>query len=108
VGTREVLAAVLDALPSDQRDRISVKVPTPVPPALADAALLDRVLANLIDNALRHTPPASPVTVHVSSEAEQVRVRVVDRGQGVPAHDLERLFTPFQRLDDRTEGGILV
>ncbi|MEV7216743.1 ATP-binding protein [Kitasatospora cineracea] len=70
------------------------------PPVLADPPLLERVLANVIANALRHSPPGTPVLVTASTHAGQVEVRIVDRGPGIPAADRDRVFLPFQRLGD--------
>ena len=67
---------------------------------IADAALLERVLANLIANAIRYSPPSRPPTVTVSEHDGQVEVRIVDHGPGIPAEDHERVFLPFQRLGD--------
>lgn len=71
-----------------------------VPDVWADAGLLERVLANLIANAVRYSPPGRPPTVTVSEHDERVEVRVVDHGPGIPAEDHERVFQPFQRLGD--------
>ncbi len=71
---------------------------------LADDGLLERVLANLIDNALRHTP--HPTTVHVTADyaGDRVFIAVVDSGPGVPQGAEHQLFEPFQRLGDSTSG----
>ena len=67
-----------------------------------DPARLAQVLGNLLDNARRHTPPGTPVAVHV----EDGRVRVTDHGPGVPVADRERIFDRLVRLDEaRTDGG---
>lgn len=65
-----------------------------------DAALLERVVANLIGNAAEHTD--SPVTVTVSALGESVEIRVIDRGPGIPRADWDLIFRPFQRLGDRS------
>jgi two-component system sensor histidine kinase KdpD len=70
----------------------------------ADAGLLERVVANLVDNARRHTPSGTTVTVVGRESRERVEVSVVDHGPGVPAADWPRMFVPFQRLDDRGGG----
>ena len=67
----------------------------------ADAALLERVLANLVANALRYSPPGRPPMVTVSDHGGRVEVRVIDHGPGIPAGDCDRVFLPFQRLGDR-------
>ena len=71
-----------------------------VPEVLADPPLLERVIANLVGNAARHTPPGARVLVTASVLAGRVELRVVDRGPGLPSSDRDRLFEPFQRLGD--------
>jgi two-component system sensor histidine kinase KdpD len=68
-------------------------------PVLADPALLQRVLVNLLANALRYSPDSAPVLA--SSEfGDCVQVRVIDSGPGVPESRREEIFLPFQRLGD--------
>ncbi|WP_406238600.1 ATP-binding protein [Nocardia sp. NBC_01009] len=69
--------------------------------ALADAGLLERVLANLIDNALRHAPQGTPVRVTAERAGDCASIAVVDVGPGVPPGSEDQLFEPFQRLGDR-------
>ena len=69
-----------------------------LPYVLADAVLLERVVANLADNAHRHSG-AAPVHVCATADTDRVEITVVDHGAGVPAVDWERMFLPFQRLD---------
>jgi two-component system sensor histidine kinase KdpD len=70
-----------------------------VPPVHADTPLLERVLANLVANALRHAP-GSPVLVTASALGDLVQIRVIDRGPGLPQDSKDRVFQPFQRLGD--------
>jgi signal transduction histidine kinase len=63
----------------------------------ADAALVERVLQNLVDNALRYSEPGMPVMVRVAARAGETAVTVTDRGMGVPADELPRLFERFYR-----------
>jgi two-component system sensor histidine kinase KdpD len=67
---------------------------------LADPGLLERVVANLIDNALRHGHGAS-VLIRAAVRGGEAELAVSDRGPGLPAGALESLFAPFQRLGDR-------
>ncbi|WP_433602065.1 ATP-binding protein [Nocardia sp. CA-135953] len=67
----------------------------------ADSGLLERVLANLIDNALRHSTRDTPVRVTAEHDGERVSIAVIDVGPGVPPGTEEQLFEPFQRLGDR-------
>jgi two-component system sensor histidine kinase KdpD len=75
-------------------------VPADLPDVLADPGLLERVIANLVANALRYCPPQTPPVVTGSSLGERVELRVIDRGPGIPAAQLDKVFTPFQRLGD--------
>jgi two-component system sensor histidine kinase KdpD len=71
---------------------------------LADPGLLERALANLIQNALRFSPADAPARVTAGAVDGVVDVRVADRGPGVPPADRARLFLPFQRLGDSAQG----
>jgi two-component system, OmpR family, sensor histidine kinase KdpD len=79
-------------------DRVKVDVGDAV--AMADAGLLERVLANLIDNALRYAPD-SPVRVTAGQVGNRVLIAVVDEGPGIPRGTEDQLFAPFQRLGDQ-------
>ncbi|MFI9201223.1 ATP-binding protein [Streptomyces sp. NPDC053048] len=96
----EVLPPALDSLPEPPPCRIAAQDLEHVPDVLADPPLLERVIANLVANATRHSPPGRPVTVAASVLASRVELRVVDRGPGIRAADRERAFAPFQRLGD--------
>jgi two-component system sensor histidine kinase KdpD len=78
-------------------DRVKVEVGDAV--AMADAGLLERVLANLIDNALRYAPEG-PIRVSAGQVADRVLIAVIDEGPGMPRGAEEQLFAPFQRLGD--------
>ncbi|GAB4584379.1 ATP-binding protein [Nocardia sp. IFM 10818] len=80
-------------------DRVKVEVGTVS--VHADQGLLERVLANLIDNAIRYSPQATPVRVTAERTGKRVAVTVVDAGPGVPTGLEDQLFEPFQRLGDR-------
>lgn len=100
VGYPEIVATALAAMPRDTA-RVAVEVPDDVPEVLADAGLAERIVANLVDNALHHGGPGT-VALRASAHADRVELRVVDTGPGIPRRRAELLFTPFQRLDDRT------
>ncbi|MFE0257075.1 ATP-binding protein [Streptomyces sp. NPDC059010] len=71
-----------------------------IPAVLADPPLLERVIANLVTNAARYSPPGAKVLVTASALGDRAELRVVDRGPGLPAAGRDRLFEPFQRLGD--------
>lgn len=78
-----------------------VDVPDDLPPVVADAGLLERVVANLVTNARRHSPPGSSSAVSAETQDGSILLRVVDHGPGVPSDRWEEMFRPFQRLGDR-------
>ncbi len=78
-------------------DRVKVEVNGTI--AMADAGLLERVLSNLIDNALRYAP-GSAVRVNAGRVGDRVLINVVDEGPGIARDVIERIFEPFQRLGD--------
>ncbi|WP_030232292.1 sensor histidine kinase [Streptomyces sp. NRRL S-350] len=100
----EVLPRALDSLPGpyppSRPGDLAVDLGGGAPPVLADPPLLERVLANVIANALRHNAPGAPVLVTASHHADRVEIRVVDRGPGIAPEDRDRVFLPFQRLGD--------
>lgn len=99
VALDEVVPLALDEL-GPAAGQVVVDVPDDLPLVQADAGLLERVIANLVANAIRFSPAGSPAVVTGSSLGHRVELRVIDRGRGIPASDLERVFTPFQRLGD--------
>lgn len=74
--------------------------------ALGDAGLLDRVLANLAENALRHAPPDAPVRIAWAPASQAVEIHVVDTGPGVDDATKERMFLPFRRYGDTSTEGV--
>jgi two-component system sensor histidine kinase KdpD len=99
VAIEDIIPRAIDDVP-DAAGRVRFEPPEPgLPDALVDAPLLERIVANLVGNAVKHT--GSPVSVTVSALGNQVEVRVIDRGPGIPEEDWDRVFRPFQRLGDR-------
>jgi two-component system sensor histidine kinase KdpD len=98
-GLDDVVALALDALGPAGRD-ITVEIPELLPAVRADPAILERVVVNLAENALRYSPAGKPPLIAASSLGDRVELRVVDRGSGISEGDKERMFVPFQRLGD--------
>ena len=99
VGLDVVLPAALHSL-GVPGGSVRLDVPDSLPDVLADRGLLERALANVISNAVRFSPAASPPRVTAGVVDGAVDIRVIDRGPGVPIAERERLFKPFQRLGD--------
>jgi two-component system sensor histidine kinase KdpD len=93
----------------DDADLLVIVVPDDLPLVRADPGLLERVLANLFSNALRHSPagfsaPPKRPMLRAKEDGDRVVLDVVDHGSGVPAGLKERIFEPFARLDARSPG----
>lgn len=87
---------------------LAVKCPPQAPLIYADGQRLNQVLLNLLDNALRHTPPGGDVTVALHTRAADLYITVTDSGPGIPPADLPHVFDRFYRGDrsrTRTTGG---
>jgi two-component system sensor histidine kinase KdpD len=99
VALDELIPLALDDLGPGGHD-VVVQLPEDLPDCLADAALLERVVANLIANALRHSPPGEPPLLSASTLGDRVEIHVVDHGPGIAPEHRDQMFTPFQRLGD--------
>ncbi|GAA2451022.1 ATP-binding protein [Agromyces soli] len=99
VETADVVLPALDELGLGPGE-VELDLADGVPPLLADAGLLQRVMVNLLANAVRHSPSGERVRIAASGFRGRVQLRVVDRGPGIPAERRDGVFTPFQRLGD--------
>ncbi|MFJ8539311.1 DUF4118 domain-containing protein [Streptomyces sp. NPDC093591] len=97
----EVVPMALGGVPEDS---VELDIPETLPMVAVDPGLLERSVANLVENAVKYSPDGSAVLVSASAIAERVEVRVVDRGPGVPDEAKERIFAPFQRYGDAPRG----
>ena len=96
---QEVLTTAIASLPSDE-DRIGIEPnPRDLPQISADGPLLERVVANVLANALKHTD--SRVSLAAETSGDQVLIKVADHGPGIPPEARDLVFRPFQRLGDR-------
>ena len=104
----DLIYGALDEVGSST-ERVNVSVPADAPPVLVDAVQVRQILVNLIDNALKFSPPQSPVSVRVTRTRKEVIVRVIDQGRGVSESELEHVFEPFYRgapAQDQTGTGL--
>ncbi|MDQ0751801.1 two-component system sensor histidine kinase KdpD [Streptomyces africanus] len=97
----EVVPMALGGVPDGS---VGLDVPETLPMVDVDPGLLERAMANLVENAVKYSPSGTPVLVAASALADRVEVRVVDRGPGVPDEAKERVFEPFQRHGDAPRG----
>lgn len=105
VGLEEVVALALDGL-ARRAEHVEVDVPEDLPMALADPGLLERAVANVIDNAISWSPPGQAVQVTARVRAPDLELRVEDRGPGIPVSARDGVFQPFQQLGDQGHSGV--
>jgi len=99
VGVDEIVARSLDDL-GPRGLKVVVDIPEALPEIRVDPAILERVVVNLTENALRYSPAGQPPILTASALGDRVELRVVDRGPGIPEKERDRMFVPFQRMGD--------
>jgi two-component system sensor histidine kinase KdpD len=105
VGAEEIVPAALESLGDlARRHPIEIDVPESLPRIDTDPALVERALVNLVANAVAWSPAEARVRIEVGAVGNDLHIRVVDQGPGVPQADRDRIFEPFQRLGDRSNG----
>ncbi|MFJ6484650.1 ATP-binding protein [Streptomyces sp. NPDC091682] len=97
----EVVPMALGGVPEDS---VELDIPETLPMIAVDRGLLERAVANIVENAVKYSPDGQPVNVTASALHERVELRVVDRGPGVPDEAKDRIFEPFQRHGDAPRG----
>ncbi|HLL37492.1 MAG TPA: sensor histidine kinase KdpD [Streptomyces sp.] len=99
----EVVPMALVGIPHAERT-VELDIPETLPMVAVDPGLLERSVANIVENAVKYSPPGAVVLVTASSLADRVEIRVVDYGPGVPDEAKTRIFEPFQRHGDAPRG----
>lgn len=104
----DLTGGVLARLHSHLANRpLRVVMPSDLPLIWVNAALIDQVLTNLLENALKYTPPATPIVVMAARQGRELWVSVADAGPGIPPAALPKIFDKFVRVDTpgrRTQG----
>lgn len=106
---RDLIGAARQAINEGLQGRpFRIEVPDDMPLCMADAVLMEQVLANLLLNAVHHTPPGTPILVSANNDRTTARIciAVSDRGPGIPAVAREKLFQKFERGDSARAGGL--
>lgn len=97
---REVIMAVVERLAPRLEGRpVTVEVPRDLPLLLLDFTEIDQVLTNLVENALKYTPPGTAITIAAHRQDQAIAVSVTDQGPGVPPEHLRYLFDKFYRVE---------
>ncbi|WP_406401416.1 ATP-binding protein [Streptomyces uncialis] len=97
----EVVPMALGGVPEDS---VGLDIPESLPMVRVDPGLLERAVANIVENAVKYSPEGQRVLVAASTLGDRVELRVVDRGPGVPDDAKDRIFEPFQRYGDAPRG----
>ena len=97
----ELIGQALDDLVD--ADRVVVTAPSELPAVRVDAAQIQRALVNVLENALRVSPPGETVSVRLTSTRKEILIRVTDHGPGIPETERERIFEPFHRVAGRPD-----
>jgi signal transduction histidine kinase len=87
-------------------DRLEMQFPPGLPPVLADVARLQRILLNLLTNALKHSPPQERVVIHMKHEGGEVIVSVIDRGAGLSGEETSRIFQRYYQAVETPSAGM--
>jgi len=100
IGLEEAVPRALDEL-GERGRTVRMRISDDLPAVAADPGLLERVLVNVLGNALRFSQPEQPPLVTASEHGGQVELRIIDHGPGIPESERDQVFLPFQRLGDR-------
>jgi two-component system sensor histidine kinase KdpD len=103
----EVVGAALYRLDDRLRGRpVGTDIPSDLPLVPFDGILIEQVLINLVENAVKHTPHGSPIDVAARIRGGEVEIEVADRGPGVDRSNVERVFEKFYRVHEGEGGGV--
>ncbi len=96
---QELIGSSLEQIGTPLKNRqVKVEISTKLSLVSVDFVLFSRVLVNVIDNALRYSPPEKPIQIKARTSNHSLEITVADRGEGIPLEDLERIFDKFYRV----------
>ena len=100
VPLEEVVGAALNRMEVLLKDHpVTVDLPPDLPLVTMDDVLMEQLFVNVLENAVKHTPPGTAVAIAARVEADRVRIQVTDHGQGLPQEELPRIFDRFYRVN---------
>ena len=95
------MKARAEAVVLTKKHRLKVKLYGDLPPVMADARRIAQVLTNLINNAVKFSPPDTEITISATSIPDFVQIEVSDQGIGIPPEEQERVFEAFHQVEGR-------
>ncbi|HEX3051835.1 MAG TPA: sensor histidine kinase KdpD [Aggregatilineaceae bacterium] len=103
---QDLVGVTLTQMSSRLRHReIKVDVPQQLPPVAIDLVLGAQALVNLVDNAVKYSPPDTPIEIRAYTDQQQVVIEVIDQGVGIPPSELELIFDKFYRVQRVNDSG---
>jgi PAS domain S-box-containing protein len=103
---REVVEDAIAAVrPMSQTHRFLVEIPQDLPKVPADQLRLQRILHNLLENAVKYSPPESEIRIAARPDEKCLIIGISNQGDGISREDRAKLFAPFQRLEDAVRSG---
>ena len=100
LGVEDLVSAAITYL-KPEPDSIQIEIDPDLSPIHGDPILIERVLSNLLENALRHISGKLPVAISAHEVGQTIEIRIIDHGKGIGPRDRTKVFIPFQRLGDR-------
>jgi signal transduction histidine kinase/CHASE2 domain-containing sensor protein len=97
---------LLEPVAAQKQIRLTLNLDSNLPAVFADVELLGRALENLISNAIKYSPSGTEVAVSAAPEGENIALKVVDRGYGIPQGDKARIFDKFYRVQRAEDAGV--
>jgi two-component system sensor histidine kinase KdpD len=104
-GIEDVVSTVATAF-RVQRHRLSIDTEIELPDVSTDPVLLERIVENLVRNALDHSPTETPVRVTAGVVGDRIDLRIIDRGPGIDPETRHVVFEPYRTLDDSRMAGV--
>ncbi|HKV44826.1 MAG TPA: sensor histidine kinase KdpD [bacterium] len=104
----ELIGTVVSKFGETLRGReVTIDVAPDLPPVRMDFVLVTQALANVLDNAIKYSPPGTPIEIHAAPVGSVLHIRIADRGAGIPSGEAERIFDKFYRIRrPRDAGGV--
>jgi len=98
----DIIGTALRRLADQTKHRLlEINIPDDTPLLRGDCVLLEQTILNLVDNALKYSPPDSPIAIMVNIRKDSLKVSIADRGSGIPQADLPHIFDKFYRSEQR-------
>lgn len=103
IDLREIVGIILemmDPLFKMHKVHVETDIPDDLPPLLADPIILQRIVENLLDNAVKYSPANESITIKAERQDEMARICIADRGEGIPVEHRDLIFEPFIQLEN--------